>query len=104
MQHGRIDLNIKNAFSPALQVGGCPGEAARCAIVPSHSNVHSKLTIFPAFTYVNSIASQATLQCSTGSSRRSAIAPARALRLARSVPRAIFVVVFLVMLECGCER
>ncbi len=47
MQHAHLDLNIETAFSPTLQVGGCPGEAVHCSIVPSHSNVNSKLTISP---------------------------------------------------------
>ena len=47
MQHGHLDLNIKNAFSPALQFCGGPGEAARCFVSPSHRDVRAKLTISP---------------------------------------------------------
>ena len=62
MQHGRIDLNIENALSPAIQFCGCRREAARCLVVPSHREVNAKLTISPpAFTYVKFIPSQTTL-------------------------------------------
>ena len=47
MQHGHLDLNIETAFSPAIQIGGCPGEAARCFVSPSHRDVRAKLTISP---------------------------------------------------------